>query len=286
MVDPQHRVDVFAGRELHWRELGADHGGPPVVFASGLGLSMEFWEYVVELLPDRHLVLFDRPGLGGTPWPRELPTLEASVDELVALIEQVGGPVVLVAHSMAGFHAEALARLRPELLVGLVMVDASAEWPTRKPLQLGSWLPSGVRGVVAALPIDRPLGAFWRLSQYLGSYADFDFSDRRLIDVYRDQDAFAMGTAESLAYPLQAWDLDQLRATHPWPGVPTVVVTAEAGEGKWNPDQQLRYASMLHARVVLAQRSKHLILLDRPELIARAVRELGGADSAPGEAAG
>jgi poly(3-hydroxyoctanoate) depolymerase len=47
------------------------------------------------------------------------------VDTLETLLETVGAAIV-VAHSMAGFHAEALVRQRPDLVVGLVLCWSTA----------------------------------------------------------------------------------------------------------------------------------------------------------------
>ena len=40
---------------------------------------------------------------------------------------------------MAGLHAEALARRRPELVAGLVLVDGSVEWKPKRPFGEAAW---------------------------------------------------------------------------------------------------------------------------------------------------
>ena len=102
----------------------------------------------MELLPDCSVLRLDRPGLVRTPWPGVLPELSAEVETLVDLIERMEAPAVLVAHSMAGLHAEALARRRPDLVAALVLVDSSVEWRVRRPRSGRGWL--GRRGWFAA----------------------------------------------------------------------------------------------------------------------------------------
>ena len=78
----------------------------------------------------------------------------------MALLESTGSAVV-VAHSMASFHAEALARQRPDLVVGLVIADGSVEFPRRRPWprRRWRWLAELVRKAMAVPPLRAP-GSF------------------------------------------------------------------------------------------------------------------------------
>lgn len=103
---------------------------PPVVFTSGLGGAWYDWDAVVPLLAGRAtLIRFDRPGLGWSQPAAVPPTLAGEAGRIRELLRVLGldRPVVLVGHSLAGFHVEAFARLFPELTAGVVLVDGSAE---------------------------------------------------------------------------------------------------------------------------------------------------------------
>jgi pimeloyl-ACP methyl ester carboxylesterase len=96
------------------------------LFSSGLGLPMSAWRAVVPLLADVRCVLVDRPGIGRSPARPDGPDpLAAQVTMLLAALESSGpsGRVVVVGHSAGALAAEALARLRPDLVTGLVLVD-------------------------------------------------------------------------------------------------------------------------------------------------------------------
>lgn len=265
----------LAGRDVRLTTR-AGHG-LTVVLVGGCGVPSPLWQPVVELLPGRAVTRLDRPGLG-SPWPGRLPTLAEEVDTLAALADRIGSPVVLVAHSMAGPHAEAFTRLHPDLVQGLVVVDGSVEWDLR---------PAGVR--------DRGLRMFWLaaarvvrrllrpepfrvLGRLAGRVVVALQSRLRIwspmpgVAILGEPDAAASVLAENGAYADQLRDLDQVRAQDPWPGTPTVVLTA-AGDGgpSWVGDQR-RLADLLGADQVVVEDSRHLMMLDCPASVADAVR--------------
>jgi pimeloyl-ACP methyl ester carboxylesterase len=105
-------------------------GAPVVVFTSGLGGAWYDWDAVMPLLAGRATLLrFDRPGLGWSQPSAVPPTLAGEAERIRELLEALSlpAPVVLVGHSLAGFHVEAFARMFPELTAGVVLVDGSTE---------------------------------------------------------------------------------------------------------------------------------------------------------------
>ncbi|HEY0698425.1 MAG TPA: alpha/beta fold hydrolase [Micromonospora sp.] len=115
-------------------------GEPPVLVCPGMADTVLTWPAVVDLLAGRHRVVrFDRPGLGHSAPLGRLPTLAGEADRIAAVIgrSRLRRPV-LVAHSVAAWHAEAYARLHPDDVAGLVLVDPSVAQPAP-----GSWQVSG-----------------------------------------------------------------------------------------------------------------------------------------------
>ena len=129
----------------------------------------------------------------------------------------------MVAHSMAGPHAEALLRIHPERaeqVLGLVLVDASVDLRARPQRSQAAWLAAArMVHVLAAVPPLRLLGS--AADRVLLSWQ----SGRRLRDpaepvaraLYRNRDAMASVVAEQAAYRAQLWDLELLRRERPWP---------------------------------------------------------------------
>lgn len=124
------RLLQVAGTVHHAVVDAGSAGSGTVVFTSGLGGAWFDWDSVVPLLLGRAtLVRFDRPGLGWSQPSAIPPSLPGEADRIRQLLRALGlpGPVVLVGHSLAGFHVEGFARLYPELTAGVVIVDGSTE---------------------------------------------------------------------------------------------------------------------------------------------------------------
>ncbi|MDN5805216.1 MAG: alpha/beta hydrolase, partial [Microlunatus sp.] len=196
-------------------------------------------------------VRLDRPGLAGTPWPDRLPTLEEEIATLVELTTRFPGGV-LVAHSMASFHAEGVIRTRPDLVAGLVLVDGSVETVARSPVGDGAWLAAARVAEWAA-----DIGALAALGPLVDRLTVTAQSRRRLLDrmdprswdTYADADAVASVIAESAAYRRQAQDLVRVRVAHRWPiGLPVEVLTAAAAGGQRSVTVQGKLARLLGGR--------------------------------------
>jgi pimeloyl-ACP methyl ester carboxylesterase len=279
-VLPTDGLATLNGRVLHMTSHAG--AGPPIVLLGGCGVPSYDWDCVADLLPDTALVRLDRPGLLGSQWPNEVPQLAAEVATLEALVA-LTGPVIIVAHSMAGFHAEALVRQRPDLVVGLVLADGSVELSPSRPKSRSSWLwlARFVRRAMVIPALRLPSSFIQRLLVAAQSHRCVTEPVSPLTKrTFRNAEAIASVLAEQAAYAEQAWDLAELRKDYPWPGVPTVVLTAaEKGGARWIA-MQAGLAEMLKAAQIVVEDSRHLIMIDRPDVVAQAVRALreGGDD--------
>lgn len=268
-------VIMAGGRQVHVVDSGGN--GPPVLLLGGCGVPWYVWDRVAELLTDHRVVRLDRPGLVATPWPDRLPTLGEEVATLAELIEGLPSAPVIAAHSMAGFHAEALARLHPECVAALVLVDGSIGGDPMSPAQSRRWerRAATARRVMATVPATRALGSLAdRTLTSLQSRVLRLTSPRPAAqrEVFRRPDAVAAVLAEQAAYHTQVVDLDDVRRTARWPGVPTTVLTAAGDGGRCWPRLQAELAERLGAQQVTVADAKHLLMVDRPDVVADAVR--------------
>jgi len=266
---------VLGGRSAHWTRQRGSH--PAVVLAGGCGVASYLWDAVVDSLPGVEVVALDRPGLMGTPWPGKLPRLSDEVATLVDLIAELSGPTVVVAHSMAGLHAEALTRLHPEVVSALVLVESSADFDPPQPHCEQRWLrlAEAVRASFRLSPV-RPLGSFVdRLLLTAQSQRGlFDPRSEVAKAVYRDREAVASVVAEQGAYAQQVWDLARLRQAHAFPQLPVRVLTAADNLRSGPVQDQARLAALLGGEQEMAGGSRHMVMLDRPDLVAAAVRQV------------
>ncbi|WP_316528550.1 alpha/beta fold hydrolase [Kitasatospora brasiliensis] len=122
---PGRLVDV-GGHRMHVLAEGDPGGGPTVVWIPGGHAPGEDFRELHTMLSARtRSVLVDRLGTGWSdvgPFPR---TTAAEAEELPAALQGAGehAPFVLVGHSFGGLLVANVARRRPELVAGLVLLD-------------------------------------------------------------------------------------------------------------------------------------------------------------------
>ncbi|MFF4819214.1 alpha/beta fold hydrolase [Kitasatospora sp. NPDC001309] len=230
------RVD---GVPLHVRTEGS---GPLCLLTGGLGSSWFDWDLVVPFLtPYRTVVRFDRPGYGlsaaePATGRRPAPTVAGEADRIRAVLDGLGlgGPCTVVGHSLAGFHAEAFARLHPERTAGLVLVDGSVEaaarpYPAPAVRDLAA---RAVAGAATALAVPYLLGpTARRVTARLSTVRREDLAPPPLVrHCYRTGRALRALLRENGRYLDMAAELDALRRARPLPeDLPITVLAADDG---------------------------------------------------------
>lgn len=259
--------------------------GPVCVLSGGLGMAWFDWDAVAALLaPYRTVVRFDRPGLGlSAPAPAP-PTLAAEADRLAHLLDALGhfGPATVVGHSLAGFHAEAFARLHPARCAGLVLVDASIEENPRPRLPRAvrtAWA-GGLADALSAAGLARALGPATRRLVGRASTVNSHPPHPWERAGYRTSRVVRACALENATYPYQAAELAALRPNHPMPDRPVTVLAAydgseTAGQLRWL-ERQRALAAELGGRFAVAAPAGHLVMADVPESVAQAVLDLSG----------
>lgn len=108
----------------------AGEGKPTVVFESGLGDGKDsFAEVFADLQPDTSVFAYDRPGYGGAGSfaadSDGARTGEEVARHLHDLLSAAGvkPPYLLVGHSVGGLYVLSFAKLYPDEVAGLVLVD-------------------------------------------------------------------------------------------------------------------------------------------------------------------
>jgi pimeloyl-ACP methyl ester carboxylesterase len=280
VTDPLPGELVAVGEDrLHVVSEGT--GSPPVLLSAGLGGAWFDWIPVAELLRDRHRVIsFDRPGLGGSPPVRRATRLSGEAHRLAALALWAGPPVVVVAHSLAGFHAEAFARLRPELVHGMVLVDPSAEQDVPRHARLLTGLAPLARAAATVAGLTgfprlagpRARGMVMRRITRRGDVAPRDLARA----VYTRPHVLGSLLVELSGYRQMAADLLTLRRSHPFPDIPLAVITALEGvqDAVWTRAHADLAALSPHGRQVVLRDTGHMVQIDRPEMVAEAVDAL------------
>ncbi|MFI9061745.1 alpha/beta fold hydrolase [Streptomyces sp. NPDC053429] len=268
--------------------------GPVVVLSAGLAMAWFDWDPVARLLAaaGRTVVRFDRPGHGLSAPPVAPPTAAGEAHRIAGLLDALGlgggvgpprsrGPVTVVGHSLAGFHAEAFARLHPARTAALVLVDSSVEEAART--VAGASLRAGAARLfgraVCAAGLPAALGpAVRRAAVRAGRTGGAgDPAARDLVRrCYRTTRVWRGALLENARYQDAAAELLALRATHPLTAPVTVLAAYDPAAGRaalrWRA-RQAALAERLGARFEVAEPAGHLVMLDRPRQVARAVLE-------------
>ncbi|MFN8061796.1 MAG: alpha/beta fold hydrolase [Vicinamibacterales bacterium] len=122
------RTLTSAGRRLHYREAGE---GAPLVLLHAFPLSADLWEPQLAAPPAGwRLLAPDFRGFGAST-SEGARHVDAHVEDVLGLLDGLGlERVALAGLSMGGYVALALAKLAPERLRALVLVDTRAESDT------------------------------------------------------------------------------------------------------------------------------------------------------------
>ncbi len=271
-------LDRFPGRliavgdhRLHLHCIG--QGGPTVVFESGIGgFSLE-WRALQEQLAERQRVCaYDRAGYGWSDFVDAPADAATSAEELHTLLTRAGeaGPYLFIGHSYGGFILRWFARRHASEVAGLVLLDSSApEQFERLPAAALPEPPSGPPRRAMRMP---RLPDGFPAAQSTTALALMLLPKARLATL-----AELRGFAAS-AHALTVAPVATLR-------VPVLSVSrgrqefdlaagGAASEAVWRSMQTGMRNLSPHAAQWIARGAGHLIHLDRPDLVLRAVSNI------------
>ncbi len=237
----------LVGVDGYQMEYAVDgEGRPAIVFISGGGpADMDTWRKVYpQAKAISKVFAYNRLGDGNSdrsPEPQTGEKIVAALSELLRKAD-VNSPYVLVGHSLGGIYANLFARLRPEEVVGVVLVDSShPDQAEQMRSGFGGWINRAFLKIYAAI---NPTKA--------SEVVSFD---------------------ETVA---------QLRRAGAFPDIPLVVVSAgkrpsfgfdEMIEVVKAHQRSLATLSP-QGRQVIAEKSGHFVQYDSPEVVIEAIREV------------
>jgi hypothetical protein len=236
-------VDV--GGYALWIECQGD-GSPTVILDAGLGTPSNTWDQVVpQVAQFTQVCRYDRAGLGKSdvgPKPR---TSQKMVEELYTLLSNAGirGALVLVGHSFAGLNIRLYASTYPQEVVGLVFVDAlHPDLETRLEPLLS---PQQVEERRQELELNK--------------------------EGVRFEDILESAKQAKTAGPLPDVPVIVIRHGLPLEASAREAWPSEAVEKLWEELQTDLAKLTSQGRVVVAQKSQHLIQETEPELVSQAI---------------
>lgn len=264
------------GHTVHTR----DGAGPGILLLNGCALACVGWDEVVAALPGRRIIAVDGPGRHGTSCTA-LPTLAGETRFLTDLLRETGqGPVIVVAHSMAAFQAEALARTRPGLVAGVVLVDPAITAGVRVRGRLGAGLAwRAADRLLGHEIVRRPVARLWRGGLKAQTLRPELIDTARWRETWASRQSLVAGTAEWMAFPAQAAELERLREAQVAPA-PVSAVIVEAPPPVPLVDAIVLSASFRSTRLRRLPGCRHLAMVDAPRQVAEEIRVIADAHDA------
>jgi pimeloyl-ACP methyl ester carboxylesterase len=130
------RVEKIDGRQVESVTINNPASNVVVVFESGLRGTLDRWDKVLDAVSSNASVFaYNRPGYANsdaTDTPRDGATI---VSQLRQVLKHKGlaPPYVLVGHSLGGLYMQLFAKLHPDEVAGIVLVDAVLPRVVKKP---------------------------------------------------------------------------------------------------------------------------------------------------------
>ena len=120
-MEPTSHDWVFPEINLHGISAGS---GPLVVCTHGITANAWVYQPLMDALSDRfRVVSIDQRGHGRSGKPRGDYSAAHYADDIVALVRELGGPALLIGHSLGARNSLVAGWKHPELVSGVVAVD-------------------------------------------------------------------------------------------------------------------------------------------------------------------
>jgi pimeloyl-ACP methyl ester carboxylesterase len=296
------RSVTLPGLTLNVRHRPSDRTGlPPALYVHGLGGSSQNWSALMPLLED--LVdgeAVDLPGFGDSPPPDDGNySLTAHARAVIRLLDAGGrGPVHLIGNSLGGAVATRVAAVRPDLVRTLTLVSPAL--PELRP-QRGAW-PTALLALPGVASLFTRITRDWTAEQRVRGVLSLCYGDPgRVTDEGFRNAVEEMERRLGLPY---FWDAMARSAR----GI-VDAYTLGGQHGLWRQAERVLAPTLLvyggrdqliscrmarraaaafrDSRLLTLPDAGHVAMMEYPETVARAVRELiGEADGAAGRDGG
>jgi pimeloyl-ACP methyl ester carboxylesterase len=284
---PPGRIVGAGSRNLHLLCQG-DGAGPTIVIEQGAGSPSIFWWPVQRTLAKSvRVCTYDRAGYLWSAPAGQGRSITARVDDLHDLLVGSGlpGPFVLVGYSYGGLLIGQLARRFPELIAGVVFVDAPDE-----PVLYGSQYLAQSRQllrIVAAMAFAARFGALRLFNPMLAQLPpEFSAADLRALKSLAAHPCFLSAMLDDFG-SLQRASAQERQAAAPGSlgDIPVSVITHgtpypapyDALNEGWNEGQARLAALSSNSEIVIAAGNGHMIQFDQPGVVIDAIARVHAA---------
>lgn len=242
--------------------------GPPLLLVHGLGGAAWNWCELVPRLSGRRLIVPDLPGHGASSPLPAATGLGGYADMIAACLP---GPADVVGHSLGGAVALRLAERHPALVGRLVLAAAAGITSSTRVSQAVIALIGTIQpGRIAGRWADRVARSRRLRALVFGGFTVADpelLTDRAVHGLLRGPTIHTdvLGTGLALAADDPRLDLDRVRS-------PSLVLWG-ARDRQVPVEDGYEYARRLRAPIRVIADCGHLLVVERPDVCARAVQD-------------
>jgi pimeloyl-ACP methyl ester carboxylesterase len=257
------------GIRMRWEEEGEGH---PVVFIHGIPTTPRLWRHVIPRVRNARSMAWEMVGYGASieeGRERDI-SVARQADYLAAWMREVGvESAFLVGHDLGGGVAQILAVRHPELVRGLVLMNA---------ICYDSWPIPSVKAMRMMGPgVERMPDGVFRLVYSTFLHRGHDDSDRAKESIAQHWPYYERaGGAAAMVRQIRSLDVNDTLAVADQ--IPNVDVPARLVWGAADEFQPIGYgyrlAYELGAKIERIEGGKHFVPEDHPEEVAAAVNGL------------
>jgi pimeloyl-ACP methyl ester carboxylesterase len=269
LYPPPGKLVEIGGYRLHLHCAGI---GPTVILEYGHQGSYVDWHLVQpQIAAFARVCIYDRAGYGWSDTSPKPRVPSAMADELRDLLRAAGEapPYILVGHSFGGLNAIMFAHKFPNEVAGILLVDASLPEMMSPPRRRDRLR---LHAMQVAIPFGLPRWRRWcggnAPEEIRGLKQAITCRSSLYENYYREWSSFPESAAE-------------IRSITSIGSIPLIVITRDpsvAGnsdrEMEWNQLQRERLSLSSKSEFVIARGSGHEVPMERPEVIAAAVKKL------------
>ena len=273
------------GKVMHLLSMGEREGPTVVLETGGSSSSLVLRHLQTRISQFASVCAYDRAGFGFSEPADNDRTFDNITNELKALLQQAGfpPPYIFVGISMGGLMVRNYARLYPDHIKGVVLLDSAEEQHTfsrierlaamRRQASIGEWMARF--GLVRAFLTLAPAKA--------GIPGGLTVEMRQALVTEFSRPSFYVAIANELdVYFLSQSERRKAGGFGSLGSIPLTVVThgrpfrgSQAFlEDGWREAQQRLVSLSSNARLVVAEQSGHAIVLDQPDLVIEVIREM------------
>ncbi len=286
------------GIKLDYQIVG--QSGPIIVFENGLGGHYLDWSFVVnEICTDATAILYHRAGYGNSRSSISSRTTEQIAKELKQMLDELGikNNIILVGHSFGGLCVQHFARLYPEQVKAVILVDStSADFNSLYSLNL----PTLFNHIAIDKLIDKWRALSDKTDLELLKLMEPVLSEEQLglpREFHKELEEFSVNptTYGMMAMETAHWTLSsqQIKNAKDFPDIPLYAIArdleksvkfytdrgipaeeAEAYEATWRHLQIAHSKLTNKGKLIVAHGSDHNVQLEKPEFIINCIREL------------